>query len=33
MTIDKALETLKAIKESGEYEGEPDDSSAVALGI
>lgn len=33
MTLDKATEHLNAIKESGEYLGEPDDSRAVQLGI
>lgn len=33
MTLDKAIEHLNAIKESGEYLGEPDDSRAVQLGI
>lgn len=33
MTLDEAIEHNKAIKESGEYLGDPDDSKAVQLGI
>ena len=29
----KAIELLKAIIETGEYEGDPDDSDAIKLGI
>jgi len=33
MKIEKAIEFLDAILESGEYLGEPDDSKALKLGI
>ena len=33
MKIDKAIETLQVIIETGEYEGEPYDTPALQLGI
>lgn len=33
MKIEKAIEHLNAIKDSGEYLGDPDDSAAIKLGI
>ena len=33
MKIDKAIELLQAIVLTGEYEGDPDDSDAIKLGI
>lgn len=33
MKIAKAIEHLNAIKDSGEYLGDPDDSRALKLGI
>jgi len=33
MTLEEAIEILKAIQDTGEYTGDPDDSVAVQLGI
>lgn len=32
MKLDKAIELLTAIVQTGEYEGDPDDSDAIKLG-